>query len=314
MNIYVGVDLGGTAIKTGLCDEEGRLVASSEGPTETELGTERVIGNIVAYVRKLVQESLYEWDQVAGIGAGIPGFMDAETGYVYHSANLPLAGVPLRSLLEEKLGKPVAIGNDANAAALGEAWSGAAKGVPVSVMYTLGTGVGGGIVIDGKVLVGATGMAGELGHMTVVPDLEAIHCGCGKMGCLETVSSATGIVRMAEDAVKRGDKTMLADLKKITAKDVFDAARAGDETALRIIRRAAHYLAKSMAAVALVVNPNRFVIGGGVSRAGDLLLDPVREEFRKLAQERAQEGVDIVAAALGNDAGMIGAAALCRMR
>lgn len=314
MNIYIGVDLGGTTIKTGICDEEGRLLASSEGPTETEHGTQRVIDNIVAYVQKLVQDSPYGWEQVAGIGAGIPGFMDVERGYMHYSANLPLTDVPLKDLLEERFGKPVAIGNDANAAALGEAWSGAARDVSISVMYTLGTGVGGGIVIDGKVIAGATGMAGELGHMTVVPDLEAIHCGCGKMGCLETVSSATGIIRMASDAVKRGDRTMLADLKTITAKDVFDAARAEDETALRIVQRAAYYLAKSMAAVALVVNPNRFVIGGGVSRAGELLLDPVRKAFRELAQPRAQEGIEIVAAALGNDAGMIGAAGLCRNR
>lgn len=314
MNLYVGVDLGGTSIKTGICDEEGRLLASSEGPTEADQGKDRVIDNIVAYVHRLVQESPYGWEQIAGIGAGIPGFMDVEEGFIYHSANLPLAHVPLRNILEERWDKPVVLGNDANAAALGEAWSGAARGVPVSVMYTLGTGVGGGIVIDGKVLVGATGMAGELGHMTVVPDLEAIQCGCGKIGCLETVSSATGIIRMAKDAVERGDQTMLAGLKTITAKDVFDAARADDETARRIIQRAAYYLAKSMAAVALVVNPHRFVIGGGVSKAGDLLLDPVREAFRELAQQRAQEGVEIVAASLGNDAGMIGAAGLCRNR
>lgn len=314
MQIYIGVDLGGTSVKTGICDETGALLASSEGPTEADQGTDRVIDNIVAYVHKLVQESGHDWNQVAGIGAGIPGFMDVEKGFIYHSANLPLANVPLRSILEERWGKPVVLGNDANVAALGEAWSGAAKDVPISAMYTLGTGVGGGIVIDGKVIVGVTGMAGEFGHMTVVPDLEAIQCGCGKMGCLETVSSATGIIRMANDAVERGDRTMLADLKSITAKDVFDAARADDETALRIIQRAAYYLAKSMAAVALVVNPNRFVIGGGVSKAGDLLLNPVREAFRELAQQRAQEGVDIVAASLGNDAGMIGAAGLCRNR
>lgn len=312
--IYIGVDLGGTAIKTGICDEEGNLLASSEGPTETEHGTDRVIDNIVAYVRKLVQESGYDWDQVAGIGAGIPGFMDVREGFVHFSPNLPLTNVPLRRILEEKWGKPVVLGNDANAAALGEAWSGAAKGVPISVLYTLGTGVGGGIVIDGRVLAGATGMAGELGHMIVVPDLEAIQCGCGQMGCLETVSSATGIIRMANDAVARGDDTMMASLKTITAKDVFDAARAGDETAVRIVQRAAYYLAKSMATVALVLNPNRFVLGGGVSKAGDLLLDPVRESFRKLAPKLAQEGVDIVAARLGNDAGMIGAAGLCLNR
>lgn len=309
--IYVGVDLGGTMIKTGICDEEGRLLKVSEGPTETHLGTEQVLNNIAAYARKIVEESEFEWDQVAGVGAGIPGFMDVDEGFVKLSVNLPLKNVPVRKILEERLGKPVKIDNDANVAALGESWSGAGKGVPIIVAYTLGTGVGGGIVVKGQILQGSSGMGGELGHMSVVPDLEAIQCNCGHMGCLETVSSATGVVRMAVDAVKRGDRTMLADLPQITAKDVFDAARAGDETAHRIIQRAAFYLGKSMAAVAVVVNPNRFIIGGGLSKAGDTLLNPVREVFKKLTPEKAQENVDIVAAELGNNAGVIGAAGLC---
>jgi len=309
--IFVGIDLGGTSIKTGICDEEGNLLKVGEGATETELGTERVLDNIVACARKIVDESEFSWDQVAGVGAGIPGFMDAEAGIVHFAPNLPLTNVPVRKILEDKLGKRVAIANDANVAALGESWSGAGKGVPIVVTYTLGTGVGGGIVVNGSILQGGTGMAGEFGHMTVVPDLEAIQCNCGKMGCLETVSSATGISRMAVDAVKRGDNTMLADLPQITAKDVFDAARAGDETAHRIIQRAAHYLGKSMAMVAIVVNPNRFIIGGGVSKAGDTLLNPVREAFRQFALPRAQENVEIVAAKLGNNAGVIGAAGLC---
>ena len=153
-------------------------------------------------------------------------------------------------------------------------------------------------------------MAGELGHMAVVPDLEAINCGCGKKGCLETVSSATGIIRMANDAVERGDQTHLASLEKITAKDVFDAAKAGDEVALRIIQRAAFYLGKSMALVAVVVNPQRFIVGGGVSLAGNILFEPIRENFRKFTPEAAYEGVDIVPAQLGNNAGVIGAAGL----
>lgn len=309
--IYIGIDLGGTAIKTGICNAEGQLLKVTEGPTEAEVGTERVLDNMARYTRAIVDDSEFSWEQVEGIGTGIPGFMDFDEGFMHFSPNLPLTNVPIKHILEQKLGKTVTINNDANVAALGESWSGAGKGVASIVAYTLGTGVGGGIVIDGRIVQGSSGMGGELGHMAVVPDLEAIQCGCGQMGCLETVASATGIVRMANDAVHRGDITRLSELPSISAKDVFDAARAGDETALRIIKRAAFYLGKSIATLSVIVNPNRFVIGGGVSKAGDVLLDPVREVFAKFAPAKAREQVDIVAAQLGNDAGVIGAAGLC---
>lgn len=308
--IYVGVDLGGTNIKVGICDEQGNLLRTYEGPTGTEHGPDYVLDRIAEYVHAIVRESPYAWDQVAGIGAGIAGFMDIPEGFVKLSPNLGWRNVAVKKVLEEKLGKPVKIDNDANVAALGEAWSGAGAGIPHVVCYTLGTGVGGGIIINGRIYQGYNGMAGELGHMAVVPDLEAINCGCGKIGCLETVSSATGIIRMAKDAVERGDNTSLAQIEQISAKDVFDAAKAGDEVALRIVNRAAYYLGKSMALVAVVINPQRFIVGGGVSRAGDILFNPIRENFRKFVQETAREGVDIVPALLGNDAGVVGAAGL----
>jgi glucokinase len=308
--IYIGVDLGGTNIKVGICDVEGKLLHTYEGPTGNENGADFVLDRIAEYVRALVRESAIEWEQVAGIGAGIAGFLDIPEGVIKLSPNLGWRNVPVKKILEEKLGKQVVIDNDANVAALGEAWSGAGAGIPNIVCYTLGTGVGGGIIVGGRLYQGYNGMAGELGHMTVVPDLEAIACGCGRMGCLETVSSATGIIRMANDAVERGDATVLASVEKMTAKDVFDAAKADDEVALRIIQRAAFYLGKSMSLVSVVINPQRFIIGGGVSRAGDILFDMIRENFSKLAPERAQEGVDIVPATLGNDAGVVGAAGL----
>ncbi|MBW7458755.1 ROK family protein, partial [Paenibacillus sepulcri] len=171
-------------------------------------------------------------------------------------------------------------------------------------------GVGGGVIINGKIVEGFRGMAGELGHMSVVPDLEAIQCNCGKMGCLETVSSATGIIRMAKDAVERGDRTSLSFVPDIMAKDVLDAAKAGDEVAIRIVNRAAFYLGKSMAAVAVILNPQRFIIGGGVSKAGEFLFEQIREVFSKLTPEMAQEGVEILPAILGNNAGVVGAAGL----
>lgn len=310
--VYVGADIGGTAIKVGICNENGDLLQTYEGPTETERGTDAILDNIAKYVRQVVSESPYSWEQVAGVGVGIAGFIDFAKGFIKFSPNLPLTNVPLKDHLEAALGKPVRVNNDANVAALGEAWGGAGRGVPSVVCYTLGTGVGGGIVVEGRLIEGCSGMGGELGHMAIVPDLEAIQCGCGKMGCLETVSSATGIVRMAKDAVERGDRTPLSLIETITAKDVIDAAKGGDEVSQRIVSRAAYYIGKSMAAVAVIVNPKRFIIGGGVSKAGEFLFAQVRESFQKHAQEKAQEGVDIVAAELGNNAGVVGAAGLMR--
>ncbi|MDO7908513.1 ROK family glucokinase [Paenibacillus sp. JX-17] len=310
-SIYVGVDLGGTTIKVGICNEKGQLLEKYEGATEVEKGVDTVIANIEKYVRHIVEQSSYSWDQLAGVGAGLAGFTNVKEGIIILAPNIGFRNVPMRALLEERLGKPVKIDNDANVAALGEAWSGAGKGIDNCVCYTLGTGVGGGIIINGKIYQGFSGMAGELGHISVVPDLEAIQCGCGKMGCLETVSSATGIIRMANDAVERGDRTSLALVEgKIMAKDVFDAAKSGDEVALRIVNRASYYLGKSMAAVAAVLNPERFIVGGGVSKAGDILFEEVRQVFAKLTPEPLQAGVQIIPAELGNDAGIVGAAGL----
>ncbi|NEW09533.1 ROK family glucokinase [Paenibacillus sp. SYP-B3998] len=308
--IYIGVDLGGTNIKVGICDEQGKLLHTFEGPTGAEHGADAVLERIAQYVRQIVEDSPFEWEQVAGIGAGLAGFMDIPEGLIKFSPNLQWRNVPAKKTLEALLGKTVKIDNDANVAALGEAWAGAGAGIPNIVCYTLGTGVGGGIIINGKIYQGSAGMAGELGHMSIVPDIEAINCGCGQVGCLETVSSATGIVRMAKDAVERGEHTSLALHEKIEAKHVFDAAKTGDEVALRIVNRAAYYLGRSMAAMAVVINPKRFIIGGGVSRAGEILFNPIRETFKKYTPETAQEGVEIVAATLGNDAGIVGAAGL----
>ncbi|WP_424768567.1 ROK family glucokinase [Paenibacillus sp. sgz302251] len=308
--IYVGVDVGGTTVKVGICNEDGLLLQTYEGPTETSKGTDTILQNIAKYAQQIVADSEYEWEQVEGVGVGIAGFLDIPNGIVKFAPNLKIENVNLKAYLEQALNKPVKVNNDANVAALGEAWGGAGKGIAHCVCYTLGTGVGGGIIIDGKIVEGLAGMAGELGHMAIVPDLEAIQCGCGKMGCLETVSSATGIIRMAKDAVERGDRTSLSQVQDIMAKDVLDAAKAGDEVAIRIVNRAAYYLGKSMAMLAIILNPQYFIIGGGVSKAGDFLFDQIREVFEKYTQDQAKENVKIVAATLGNNAGVVGAAGL----
>ncbi|MDP4099477.1 ROK family glucokinase [Paenibacillus sp. P96] len=309
-SIYVGVDLGGTTIKVGICNAEGQLLHTYEGPTQTDQGVDTVLGNIEKYVRLIVEQSSYSWEQLQGVGAGIAGFLNVRDGVVVLAPNIGFRDVPIQAILEERLGKPVKIDNDANVAALGEAWAGAGKGVEHCVCFTLGTGVGGGIIMNGKIYQGFSGMAGEVGHISVVPDLEAIQCGCGKMGCLETVSSATGIIRMANDAVERGDRTSLAAVDKIAAKDVFDAAKSGDEVSLRIIGRAAFYLGKALATTAALLNPEMYIVGGGVSKAGDILFDELRQVFAKLTPEPLQRGMSIVPATLGNDAGIVGAAGL----
>lgn len=308
--IVVGVDIGGTAIKVGICNIEGALLHTYEGPTEVEKGSDAVCENIAAYARLIVEQSPFEWEQVEGVGIGIAGFLDIPRGFVHKSVNLFFENVPLKDILEEKLGKKVLVNNDANVAALGEAWAGAGRGISDCVCYTLGTGVGGGVIINGKIVEGFKGMAGELGHMAIVPDLEAIQCGCGNKGCLETVSSATGIIRMAKDAVERGDRTSLSFVENIMAKDVIDAAKAGDEVAARIVNRAAFYLGKSMGMVSVILNPQRYIIGGGVSKAGEFLFEQIRDVYSKATPEMAQQGVEIVPAILGNDAGVVGAAGL----
>ncbi|MFC4775699.1 ROK family glucokinase [Paenibacillus sp. GCM10023252] len=308
--IYVGVDVGGTAIKVGICNADGDLLHTFEGPTETSKGTDTILQNIAKYAQQIVEESSYEWEQVDGVGVGIAGFLDIPNGIIKFAPNLKIENVNLKAYLEQVLGKRVLVNNDANVAALGEAWAGAGKGIPNCVCYTLGTGVGGGIIIHGKIYEGYAGMAGELGHIAIVPDLEAIQCGCGKMGCLETVSSATGIIRMAKDAVERGDRTSLSLVPNIMAKDVLDAAKAGDEVASRIVNRAAFYLGKSMATLSVVLNPECYIIGGGVAKAGEFLFAQIREVFEKYTQDQAKENVKILPATLGNNAGVVGAAGL----
>lgn len=308
--IYVGVDVGGTTVKVGICDDAGHLVTTYEGATEVNKGPDTVISNIAKYAKEIVAQSSYSWEQVQGVGVGIAGFLDIPNGIVKNSPNLNLNNVHLKTYLEQELQVKVLVNNDANVAALGEAWAGAGRGVANCVLYTLGTGVGGGIIIDGKIIQGFDSVAAEIGHMAIVPDLEAIQCGCGKMGCLETVSSATGIIRMAKEAVSRGDRTTLSEVENIMAKDVLDAAKAGDEVAIRIVKRAAYYLGRSMAMLAVILNPEYFIVGGGVSKAGEFLFEQIREVFEKYTQDASKKGVKIVAAQLGNNAGVVGAAGL----
>jgi glucokinase len=307
---YIGIDLGGTNIKIGLVDRNGDLIHESEGPTHAEEGSEAVLQRMSHMAQEIANVNGFSWNDIVGVGVGIPGFMNMTEGVVRMAPNLKWENVPAKERLSHFLQKPVFIENDANVAALGEAWRGAGEGISHVVCVTLGTGVGGGIIIDGLIYQGYQGMAGEIGHIPMVVGEDAHKCGCGIMGCLETVSSATGIARLAQKKVQNGKKSSLSSLQRITAKDVFLAAQAGDVLALSVVHEAATVLGRALGGLAVTLNPGRFVIGGGVSKAGELLFDPIRKAFAASAPKMLVDTTDIVAAQLGNRAGVVGAAGL----
>lgn len=296
MKPYIyGVDIGGTTIKVGLFSSCGRLMDRWELTTRTaEHG-----GAILPDLARWIRNGPVPTGQLEGVGVGVPGPVLAD-GTVNGCVNLGWGVVPVAEHLSRLLeGVPVRVVNDANAAALGEVWQGAGQGRKTLILATLGTGVGGGIVVNGTVLTGAHGSAGEIGHMQVNP-AESEPCRCGKRGCLEQYASATGIVRLARQRGWAGEPT---------AKAVLDAARAGDATALDVAREAGSWLGLALSHVAAVVDPELILLGGGVARAGEVLLQPVRDQYRKSAFHGAAE-TPFALAALGNDAGMYGAARL----
>lgn len=249
---------------------------------------------------------------------GAPGPVNYTTGVVYNVVNLGWEdNYPLKDLLEVETSLPAVIDNDANCAALGEMWKGAGNGAKDIVAVTLGTGVGGGVIANGHIVQGISGAAGEIGHITSIPQGGA-QCNCGKTGCLETVASATGIVRIGKEKIEAAKDlsgeltTLYRENGTITAKDIFDCARRGDRIATEVIKEVSFYLGLALANIANTLNPEKIVLGGGVSKAGDILLDPVRENFKKYAFSRVKESTQIAVATLGNDAGVIGAARLIR--
>lgn len=301
-----GADLGGTTCKMGLFKTDGTLVEKWEIPTDTSNQGENILKDIAAAVHsKMVERSLTK-EMVEGVGIGVPGPVSKD-GVVNRAVNLGWGVTPVAQQLEELSGLKVRVANDANVAALGENWMGSGKGFDSIVMVTLGTGIGGGIVIDGQILTGATGAAGEIGHMTVnEQELEA--CGCGRFGCLEQYASATGIARVARKALAgSGEPSRLKEVEpeKLTAKDVFDAAKEGDRVANEVVEDVCRMLASALAKICVVVNPEAILIGGGVSKAGQILLDAIEEPFRGMAFHACQD-TKILLASLGNDAGIYG--------
>lgn len=306
--VIFGVDLGGTTVKMGYFDTEGNVKDKWEIPTRKENNGSRILPDIAESIKKKMAEQGMEKNDVIGVGIGVPGPVDAN-GVIYKAANLGWEVFSVKEELAVLLGGiPVEAGNDANVAALGEMWQGGGRGYKNLVAVTLGTGVGGGIIVEGKILTGATGAGGEIGHIHIVDD-EPETCGCGNHGCLEQYASATGIARLARRRLAADDKESVLRSGEISAKTVFDAVKAGDALAKEVAEEFGRYLGKGLAAVACVVNPEIFVIGGGVSKAGEVLFDYIVDEYKKYVFRGSREA-KFALATLGNDAGIYGAAKL----
>lgn len=308
MRYCFGVDIGGTTVKMGLFSTEGAILDKWEIPTRTENEGEAILSDVADSILKKIEERNISDEEVQGVGVGIPAPVDAE-GVVQSTANLGWGYKAVKAELQCLLGGiRVEAGNDANVAAMGEMWLGAGRGEKNVVMVTLGTGVGGGIVIDGRMLVGETGAGGEIGHMCVKRDEEET-CGCGLHGCLEQYASATGIARLARKRLEAEDAETVLRGTRPSAKTVFDAVKAGDTVAIEIAEEFGVYLGEAMANLAVIVNPAVIVIGGGVSKAGEVLLPFIEKPFKKRAFF-ADKKTRFVLAELGNDAGICGAARL----
>lgn len=303
-----GIDIGGTTVKMGLFDEKGDMLEKWEIVTRKENSGENILPDIVKSIKEKNSEKSIETDDILGIGMGVPGPI-TEDGRVLKCANLGWGIFSVADEMSKLTGvKKVKVGNDANVAALGEQWRGGGRGFDNIVMVTLGTGVGGGIIMNGKILTGENGAAGEIGHITVNPK-ETLTCGCGCKGCLEQYSSATGVIRLAKERLEASDKP--SELRKfaddeIGGKEVFDAYKAGDELAAEAVDEFAAYLGMGLGNVASVVDTQAFVIGGGLSKNGPIVIELIKKQYEKNVMF-ALKNTEFRLAELGNDAGMYGA-------
>ncbi len=301
-----GVDIGGTTVKIGIFTDDGKLLDKWEIPTRTDEGGKYILSDIAESVEDRRVEMGIDKLDVLGVGMGVPGPVRAD-GTVLRCVNLGWGIFNVEEELSKLTGYVVKAGNDANMAALGEMWQGGGKGHKNIVMVTLGTGVGGGIIINGKMISGVNGAGGEIGHICV-NDSETEKCGCGNTGCLEQYTSATGIVRSANILLNTTDKpSKLRTVQYISAKEIFDAAKDGDELAASLVENHGKVLGKALAQIACVVDPEIFVIGGGVSRAGEVLIDTTKKYFLEYAFHACRT-TQFALATLGNDAGIYGGA------
>jgi glucokinase len=313
--IYIGIDLGGTGIKAGVVDEKGVILCKEKCPTGVERGYGPVIADMAKLCVEAVEKAGVSMDDVAGIGVGIPGIQDPATGLIPFCTNLGWHQVPLVEEMHKYIDKPVFVGNDATVAGLAEAVAGISAGASTSVFVTLGTGVGGGIVIDGKPYSGPNGVASEIGHMMTVAGGEL--CTCGNRGCWERYSSATAIIREGRKFAEAHPdcaimKEVGGDLSKIEAKTIIDLAKAGDPDAVQLFDNYVYHLCVGLVNLINLYDPQIIALGGGVSHAGQFLLDAVNAKLPSMVFYKTMPYAKIALATLGNDAGIIGAAMLAR--
>lgn len=307
--VVIGVDLGGTNLRTAILGPDGNILERHKEATHAADGWEKVVVRLIENIKQQRKSATQLGFDVAAVGVGAPGVIQADKGIVVKSPNFPdWNNLPLKDQLEKTLGTPVFLENDANAAALGEQWRGAGRGIRSMILLTLGTGVGGGIILDNKIWHGADGMAGEIGHMTLVPD--GRPCTCGNTGCLEMYSSSRGIVQSFREALGKTSGGVPDQSKQISSEQVYEAAGAGNEIAIRVMKDMGRMLGIGIASLINIFNPERIVIGGGVKDAWPLFIGSTREEIMKRAFAVPAKRTEIVPSQLGDDAGMVGAAAV----
>lgn len=309
----IGIDVGGTNVKIALVDGEGKIIYSNSVPTYAQMGYEYTVNNIKQAIRDLMKETNTEAKDIQGIGFDFPGQVDCKTGVVKNAPNIPgWVNVPIAQMIEEEFNIPTRIDNDVRCAALGELKFGAGRGCENFVCITVGTGIGSGLVINGKVVRGAANAAGEIGHIKLQME-DGPLCGCGDSGCLEAFASGPSIVAMAQEYLKGGKSAKFRELAgdgEITPYIVAKAAEAGDPVAKRIFEKMGYYIGMGLTSVINLLNPEKIIIGGGVAECGELLLDPIRRTINERAMKVQREAVEIVPAELGNSAGVIGASML----
>ena len=307
--VVIGVDLGGTNLRTAILSPDGNILDRHKEATHAADGWENVVARLIENIKRHRKSAIQQGFDVAAVGVGAPGVIQADKGIVVKSPNFPdWNNLPLKDQLEKTLGIPVFLENDANAAALGEQWRGAGQGIRSMILLTLGTGVGGGIILDNKIWHGADGMAGEIGHMTLIPD--GRPCTCGNIGCLEMYSSARGIVQSFREALGETTGGVPDQLIQISSEQVYEAAGAGNEIALQVMKDMGRMLGIGIASLINIFNPERIVVGGGVKDAWPLFIGATREEIMKRAFAVPAKRTEIVPSQLGDDAGMVGAAAV----
>lgn len=313
---YLGIDLGGTNIACGLVDENGHIVFKDSVETKAQRDYKEIIADMAKLALKICEKAQIGLDKVKGVGIGSPGTIDSKNGKVVYTNNLNFKDVPVRTELQKYIDLPVYISNDANCAALGETVTGAAKGYKNVILITLGTGVGGGVIIDGKIYEGNYSAGAELGHSVIVVDGE--KCTCGRKGCWECYSSATALIRQTKKAISENKESIMlaavdGDIEKVNGRTAFDASRKGDATAVKVVENYIKYLGEGITNLNNIFRSEIIIVGGGICNEGDYLLNPVREYVNKNSYAGdLVAATPIVKALLGNDAGIIGAAMLAK--